>query len=100
MNAEQLVDRLLGHLAVSVSPRLTNRLYQFGIGSARVLKRKTLTEKAKAHLADVTGPDGEIDLATLRQAVASGFEAAPKIPLADFGIEIDANDAEAFFASL
>ena len=48
----------------------------------------------------MTGPDGEIDLAALRQAVASGFDAAHKVPVAELGIEVDATDAARFFDGL
>ena len=62
--------------------------------------RRLIVETAEPLLADVTGKDGEIDIAALRQAVNEGFGATPKIPLADFGIEIDANDAARFFDGL
>lgn len=62
--------------------------------------RLRIVETAEPLLAYVTGPDGEIDIAALRQAVNEGFGATPKIPLADFGIEIDANDAARFFDGL
>ena len=55
---------------------------------------------AKPLLDDVTGPDGEIDLAALRQAVNAGFDAVHKVPIVELGIEIDATDAAMFFDGL
>lgn len=55
---------------------------------------------AKPLIDDVTGPDGEIDIAALRQAVNAGFDAAHKVPVAELGIEIDATDAAMFFDGL
>ena len=48
----------------------------------------------------MTWPDGGIDIAALRQAVNAGFGAVPKIPLSDFGVEIDSADAARFFDGL
>lgn len=101
MKAEQLIDKLIAHLVTQVSPRLTDQLNKFKIGLLRWgIGRRRIDEMAKPLLDDVTGPDGEIDLAALRQAVASGFDVAHKVPVAELGIEIDATDAAAFFDSL
>ena len=62
--------------------------------------RLRIVETAEPLLAYVTGPDGEIDIAALRQAANAGFGAAPETPLSDFGIEIDTNDAARFFGGL
>ena len=62
--------------------------------------RRRIVETAEPLLADVTGKDGEIDIAALRQAANAGFGAAPEIPLSDFGVEIDSADAARFFDGL
>lgn len=101
MNAEQLIDRLSTHLVTQVAPRLNDPLKKFKIGLlGGGVGRRRIIEMAKPLLDEVTGTDGEIDLAALRQAVNAGFDVAHKIPVSDLGIEIDATDAEAFFSSL
>lgn len=101
MNAEQLIDRLSTHLVTQVAPRLTDPLKKFKIGLlGGGVGRRRIIEMAKPLLDEVTGTDGEIDLAALRQAVNAGFDVAHKIPVSALGIEIDATDAEAFFSSL
>lgn len=101
MKAEQLIDKLLAHLVTQVAPRLTDPLKKFKIGLlGGGIGRRRIVEMAKPLLDDVTGPDGEIDLAALRQVVASGFDVAHKVPIAELGIEIDAADAARFFDGL
>ena len=101
MKAEQLIDRLVSHLVTQVEPKLTDPLKKFKIGLlGGGIGRRRIIEMAKPILDDVTGPDGEIDLAALRQAVNAGFDAAHKVPIAELGIEIDATDAARFFDSL
>lgn len=101
MKAEQLIDKLLAHLVTQVAPRLTDPLKKFKIGLlGGGIGRRRIVEMAKPLLDDVTGQDGEIDLAALRQAVASGFDVAHKVPVAELGIEIDATDAARFFDGL
>jgi hypothetical protein len=101
MKAEQLIDKLLAHLVTQVAPKLTDPLKKFKIGLlGGGIGRRRIVEMAKPLLDDVTGPDGEIDLAALRQAVNAGFDVAHKVPVAELGIEIDANDAARFFDGL
>lgn len=101
MKAEQLIDKLVAHLVTQVAPKLTDPLKKFKIGLlGGGIGRRRIVEMAKPLLDDVTGPDGEIDLAALRQAVASGFDVAHKVPIAELGIEVNAADAAAFFDSL
>ena len=102
MKAEQLIDKLLAHLVTQVAPRLTDPLKKFKIGllGGGGIGRRRIAEMAKPLLDDVTGPDGEIDIAALRQAVHAGFDAAHKVPIAELGIEIDATDAARFFDGL
>ena len=101
MKAEQLIDRLIAHLVTQVAPKLTDPLKKFKIGLlGGGIGRRRIVEMAKPILDDVTGSDGEIDIAALRQAVNAGFDVAHKIPVAELGIEIDANDAARFFDGL
>ena len=101
MKAEQLIDRLVAHLVTQVAPRLTDPLKKFKIGLiGGGIGRRRIVEMADPLLADVTGADGEIDLAALRQAVNAGFDAAHKVPVAELGIEIDATDAARFFETI
>lgn len=101
MKAEQLIDKLVAHLVTQVAPKLTDPLKKFKIGLiGGGIGRRRIAEMAKPLLDDVTGPDGEIDLAALRQAVNSGFDAAHKVPISELGIEIDATDAARFFDGL
>lgn len=101
MKAEQLIDKLIAHLVMQVAPRLTDPLKKFKIGLlGGGIGRRRIAEMAKPLLDDVTGPDGEIDIAALRQAVNAGFDAAHKVPIAELGIEIDATDAARFFDGL
>lgn len=101
MKAEQLIDKLLAHLVTQVAPKLTDPLKKFKIGLlGGGIGRQRIVEMAKSLLDDVTGPDGEIDLASLRQAVNAGFDVAHKIPITELGIEIEAADAARFFDGL
>ena len=101
MKSEQLIDKLVSHLVTQIAPKLTDPLKKFKIGLlGGGIGRRRITEMSKSLLDDVTGPDGEIDLAALRQAVNAGFAAAHMIPFAERGIEIDATDAARFFDSL
>lgn len=101
MKSEQLVDKLVSHLVTQIAPKLTDPLKKFKIGLlGGGIGRRRIVDMAKPLLDDVTGPDGEIDIAALRQAVNAGFDAAQKIPISELGIEIDAADAARFFDSL
>lgn len=101
MKSEQLIDKLVSHLVTQIAPKLTDPLKKFRIGLlGGGIGRRRIIEMSKSLLDDVTGPDGEIDLAALRQAVNAGFDAAHKIPIAELGIEIDATDATRFFDGL
>lgn len=101
MNAKQMTDKLVEYLAVAVAPKLTDPLKQFKIGLIRGgLGRKRIDAMAEALYADVTREDGSIDVAALKTAILEGFKAAPSIPVSELGIEINAKDAEEFFAAV
>lgn len=101
MKQEQLIERLARHLVTNVAPRLTDPVKQFKIGLiAGGIGRRRIAEMAKPMLDEVTGENGEVDLASLRKAVGCGFEVAKELPVPELGIVFDAADAEAFFSSL
>lgn len=101
MKKEDIVAGAMKYLVGTVAPKLTDPMKQFKLGMiAGGLGRKRVDAAATALLADFTDPAGEVDMATLKSSVMSGFAAAKTLHVAELGITLDSADAEELFASL
>lgn len=93
-----MLSQKVGEYARGVlAPKTSEWTSRFALGAASVVAARRVPALVAA--AGAVGPDGEVDVALLREVVKAGFEQAGHVDL--FGVlGFDPSDADDFFAWL
>lgn len=101
MTTDQMIERLCSYAGTTLAAKAKSKVTQFALGVASSgVGRRALGNALAPMSAHFEKPDGSVDVAALKDAVAAGFKASGSLPVLGGMISVDATDADEFFRTL